>query len=133
MTLEAACNELLNLAATLSGITRKYADPPETVNEFPAVMVYPMRGNIELLSAGMSRSFHVIALDIIQTRQYIATAVRAAMTWPDLVSNMLRTYPNLNGTVAHIASVSYRIGPIRYGQDVLFGARFELTVKVMEG
>lgn len=133
MSLEAACNELLNLTAALPGIVRKYTDPPEVVNEFPAVMVYPLRGTVEMLSAGMSRSYHVLALDIVQTRQYISTAVRAAMVWPDLVSAMLRDYPTLNGTVAHIGNISYRIGPIRYGQDVLFGARFEFTVKVMEG
>jgi hypothetical protein len=132
MTLAAACDGLSTLAGNLSGVRRKYSDPPETVNEFPAVLVYPARGNIDLLSAGMSRSFHVIILDIIQTRQDIAAAVRASMAWPDLVSAMLRANPTLSGTVSHIASVTYRVGPIRYGSDVLFGVKFELTVKIME-
>jgi hypothetical protein len=132
MTLAAACDSLKTLLGAATGIVRAYGDPPSSISEFPALIVYPHHGSLEVVSAGLRRGLHVIAVDIIQSRQSISDAVDLAKEWPERVLAILDANQSLAGTVdAIVWPVDYRIMPMRYGQDLLFGARFEIRVKIL--
>lgn len=132
MTLAAACDSLKTLLGGASGIVRAYGDPPGSINEFPALIVYPFNGTLEAVSAGLNRGLHVIAVDIVQSRQSLADAVDMAKDWPEVVLAILVANQTLSGAVdAIVWPVNYKIMPMRYGQDMLFGARFEVRVKIL--
>lgn len=132
MTLAAACDSLKTLLGAATGIARAYGDPPGSINEFPALIVYPYRGTLEAASAGLSKGLHVIAVDIIQSRQSLSEAVDLAKEWPERVLAILAVNQTLSTTVTAIVwPVNYRTMPMRYGQDMLFGTRFEIQVKIL--
>lgn len=132
MTLPAACDNLATLFTGMTGIARVYGDPPDSVNELPALLVYPSSGTLEAVSGGLNRGLHVVSVDVIQARQVMASAVNLATEWPERVFAVLQANPTLSGAVdAIVWPVSYRIMPMRYGSDTLFGARFEIRVKIL--
>lgn len=137
-TLAGAIDGLGVMLATLSGsgLKRVHGDPPESLSEFPAAVIFALEGEITDVSVGLGRDFHTIALDIYLGRTMIADAAAAVQTWVDAISALLKSdsYPLLNRTVdAIVWPVTYRVGPMQYAQMVLFGVRFLIRVKVNNG
>jgi len=133
-TLAGAINGLETLLATLSGsgLRRVHGDPPESLSEFPAAVLYPFEGTLEQDSHGFGREFHVIVLDIYLSRTSIAQASAAVQTWITAISTLLRTNPKLGSTAdAVVWPVEYKVGPMPYAQQLLFGVRFRIRVKVV--
>jgi hypothetical protein len=132
MSLETAIAALVTIMDSVVGL-RVYDDPPESLSEFPAAMVYPLRGDMEIPSWGMAKSLHTLALDIYHARTTLPQAVADTKQWPGVVLGLLHDYPTLNSTVdAIVWPVSYRVRPMQYNQAMHFGVRFEITVKIME-
>ncbi len=132
MSLTAACTQISRMLGTLTEIRRVYGDPPESLNEFPCAIVYPSSGEMSVLSAGLNKSLHMVTIDIVQARQSLPVAVDLAKGWPEKVFALFAADLQLSGTVdAIVWPLTYRVLPMRYGVDVLFGVRFELKLKVM--
>lgn len=128
-TLSGAVAGLQALLATTT--LRVHAAPPESLSEFPAAIVYPAEGELFAVSRGLSRDFHVLSLDIYLSRVSIADATTDVQSWISDISALLKTAPKLSGTVDAIEwPVRYRVGPMQYAQQILFGVRFLISVKI---
>lgn len=134
MSLSTVIANLNTLLGTISGIQRVYSDPPESISEFPAAMSYIKSGEMTLMSAGLARSLHTLAVDIYHARQVLPQAVNEAKVWPGLLLAALAADQTLGGSVATINwPIRYTAGALRYGgQHVYYGVRFEIQVKMME-
>jgi hypothetical protein len=132
-TLAQAITALETTLATITALKRVYADPPESINEFPAATVYVRRGEMTVVSAGLAKNLHTLVVDIYHARQELPQAVNESKQWPGAVLAKLASDFSLNGTVdAIVWPVRYEARPLQYGNLVHYGVRFEITVKMME-
>jgi len=135
MGIEAAVNALNVKAGALAGMKRNYANPPESINEFPSSMAYIESGTY--IDGPAAVGLHVLILDIYEARQVLAQAVDSAKQWPDKVRTMLASDRQLAGTVSHVGDATqmfrYRAQPMQYNDQVHYGVRFWIPVKVNYG
>ena len=133
MSLTAAIDGLRVALAAMDDIERIYDDPPEGVNDFPALMVYSRSGELSGISSGLSRNLHTLVVDVYESREILPAAIDRSKRWPDAVMAVLRADETLGGSVdAIVWPVRYRSTPMMYGKTTLYGVRFEVTVKIME-
>lgn len=133
MSLTAAITQLVTIAGNISGVARAYSDPPESISEFPAAIVYAGRGTLEGISSGLSRHLHTIRIDILSSRQQLPQAISEAKGWPDALMTGLRANEQLSGAVSAIVwPVVYEATVLPYSNLTHYGIRFEVTVKIME-
>lgn len=133
MSLSAAITQLVTVAGNVSGVVRAYSDPPESISEFPAALVYANNGTLEGISNGLSRNLHTIRIDVLSSRQQLPQAVNEAKAWPDSLQARLRADETLSGTVSGIVwPVAYEAIALQYNNLTHYGMRFAVTVKIME-
>lgn len=133
MSLSAAITSLVTIAGNISGVKKAYSDPPESISQFPAAIVYAGRGTLEGVSNGLSRHLHTIRIDMLSSRQNLPQAVAEAKAWPDALMSGLRADETLGSTVSAIAwPVNYEALAMPYNNLTHYGIRFEVTVKIME-
>lgn len=134
MTVQAAINGLNAILQGIDGL-RVYANPPESINQFPAAITYVQEGTLEDTAMG-GLSFHTLVAEIYVARQLLPQAVDAAKVWPDTVFGALRTADSTwDGAIAHVVwPLRYRAGPMQYGGPdmVHYGVRFTITAKILE-
>ena len=127
-------NLLTQLGTTLSaltGLTRWYNDPPESISEFPAGMAYSRFGEMSVEAGGQGRSQHTVVIDIYNSRVVAPDAIDAAKVWPDRVHAALAADMTLGGYVANIVwPMRYTAGVMPYNNATHYGVRFEVTYKV---
>lgn len=132
MSVQAAINGLNAVIATITGLKRVYADPPEAISEFPSALTYIGSGEMYAAASG-GHSLHTLVVEIYHGRQIMAQAVNEAKVWPDRVYAALKADEKLGGAVSHIGwPLRYRALPLNYNDLVHFGIRFEVVVKVNE-
>lgn len=133
MSLTAAISALVTVAGTVSGVVRAYADPPESISEFPSALVYAQSGTLEAVSSGLSRNLHAIRVDVLSSRQQLQQAVAESRDWPDSLLTQLRADETLGGVVSGIVwPVTYEAMSMTYNNLTHYGLRFVVTVKIME-
>lgn len=132
MEVESAVDALNIVAAALSGMRRNYADPPESISEFPCSMAYIDSG--VYIAGPAQHGNHILILDIYEARQVLAQAVDSAKQWPDKVRTALTANLTLNDTVSHVGDATqffrYRAQPMPYNDAIHYGVRFWIPVKV---
>lgn len=132
MTVQAVIDNLNSVIATVPGLARVYADPPESISEFPCAITYIREGEMYDSAAG-GYSLHTLVVEIYQARQIMALAIDKAKVWPDLVRSVLRANQTLNGSISHFVwPLRYQALPLPYNDQVHFGVRFLVQVKVNE-
>lgn len=130
--MDAIIAALLDTLGSVTGIVRAYDDPPEALNEFPCVIAYAFTGELNVMSAGLGKELHTLVVEVHHTRQLLPQAIDAAKVWPRRVLTALNDDLTLGGTVdAVVWPVRYRAGRLAYAEEVHYGVRFEVTVKVM--
>lgn len=133
MSLTTAIAGLRTAVATVTGLTRVYDDPPESISEFPCAMVYVESGVYTDTPAG-GYGMHTLIVDIYESRTVLPQAVNNAKQWPDKLRTVILTDRTLGGTVSHIGDAvqffSYRALPLPYNDNVHYGMRFRVPVKV---
>lgn len=133
MSLDAAIDGLRAVVTGLAGMKRVYADPPESISEFPSAIVYVSGGELNATASG-GHNLHTLVVTIFHARQVLAQAVDASKVWPDLVYAALKADMTLGGTVSHVNwPVTYKALPLEYNGVVHYGMRFEVPVKINEG
>lgn len=132
MSLDAAIDGLRAAVATMTGLTRVYTDPPESLNEFPCAFVVADSGEMSDSGAG-GYSLHTLAVEVFHGRTVIAQAVDGAKVWPDRMFAALRADPRLGGSVSHVRwPMTWQAGALTYNGITHYGMRFRITVKVNE-
>lgn len=130
MTLEATVDNLVTALGAMTGIVRAYADPPESLNEFPCLIVYADTGTLELVSVGQGKNIHTIIGCVYHSREIIQTAIDAAKVWPDRVLQALYT-AQAASTLTVIWPVTYEAVALPYNDKWHYGVRFRIPVKDM--
>lgn len=132
MSLSSAIGGVRTMLGNVSGLTRVYTDPPESISEFPAAIVYSREGEYHGSAAG-GHSLHTIIIEIYHARQHLPQAVDEAKQWPGKIYTAVAADITLGGTVSHVVyPLRYRSMPLRYNESTHFGVRFELTAKINE-
>lgn len=133
MSLTAAITALVTVAGQVSGVAKAYDDPPESIQVFPAAIVYTAAGEMTGVSSGLSRNIHQIRIDILSSRQQLQQAVSESRAWPDSLLTRLRADETLGGTVnAIVYPVVYESLSMQYNNLTHYGLRFTVPVKIME-
>lgn len=132
MSLATTITALRTVIDTIPNL-RVYADPPESINEFPSAIVYSNEGIYGLGSADLNRAYHTLIVDIYHARQMLPQAIDSAKVWPDLVYGVIRTAMTA-GTLDVVATggraeINYRTTPLPYGDIMHFGVRFTIRLK----
>jgi len=132
MSLDAAIDGLRSVVEGVSGITRVYTDPPESLNEFPCAFVVADSGEMADSGAG-GYSLHTLVVEVFHSRTIIAQAVDGAKVWPDRLFAALRADVRLGGSVSHVRwPITYQAGALTYNGMTHYGMRFRVIVKVNE-
>lgn len=132
MTLATTITALRTVIDTIQNL-RVYADPPESINEFPSAIVYSNEGIYGIGSADLTRAYHTLIVDIYHARQVLPQAIDSAKVWPDLVYGVIRDAMTA-GTLDVVATsgraeVNYRTTSLPYNDVVHFGVRFTIRLK----
>jgi len=132
MSLATTITALRTVIDTIPNL-RVYADPPESINEFPSAIVYSLDGVYQLGSADHNRTYHTLIVDIYHARQMLPQAIDSAKAWPDLVYGVIRDALTA-GTLDVVATggraeINYRTMSLPYGEIVHFGVRFTIRLK----
>lgn len=132
MSLDATIDTVRTVIDTIAGL-HVYPDPPESINQFPSAIVYSRNGTMQFGSSGLTRNYHMLAVDIYHARQLLPQAIDSAKVWPDLVYAAIST-AIAAGTIDVVstngrAEVDYITGPLRYNTIEHFGVRFTIRVK----
>lgn len=135
MSLDATVDAARGVVATITQLKRVYDDPPESINEFPSAIVWASEGVLSFGTADLGRNYHTLYIDIFNARQVLPQAIDAAKAWPDLVYSAFST-AIANSTVYVVntdgrASITYRMGPLRYNAVDHYGVRFTVRMKEM--
>ena len=138
MSLSTAIDGLRTRLATMTGLVRTYPDPPESINEFPSLIVYSKDGVMYYTASG-GYSLHTLVAEVYLARQYLPEVVDSAKPWPDRAFAALKADQTLGGAVSHVVwdttggvGLRYQTLPLQYNQQLCFGVRFTITVKVNE-
>lgn len=132
MSLATTITALRTAIDTISGL-RVYADPPESINEFPSAIIYSSDGTYDLGSANHSRAYHMVVVDVYLARQLLPQAIDSAKAWPTAVYDAVKT-AYAAGSIDVVATggqaaFTYRSGPMRYNDIDHFGVRFMIRLK----
>lgn len=116
---------------TISGLV-VLSDPPESINQFPSSIAYHYRTETYNAAFG-GYSLHTIRVEIYEARQVLPQAVNRAKAWPDSVRTAIKADESLGGAATGVIwPMRCESMPLRYGETVYFGVRFEITYKVNE-
>lgn len=126
MTLANVVDGLVTALSGMTGLERAYADPPESLNEFPCLIAYAGSGTLEAMSAGLGKHLHTVIVEVHHSRQIVQDAINQAQVWPDLVYSALRS-----SSLMVVWPATYEALPLPYNQETHYGVRFRVTVKDM--
>lgn len=130
--LQQAINEFRTvLENNLTGITRVYERAPNSINEFPSLIILPSQGRGEIVSSQFGRTEHTVLVEIYDTTQDLDKAIKSSELWESKILQVLQEFHDLNGTIEHfIYPVEYRTGPIIYNNEqVYYGTQFRISFK----
>lgn len=117
--------------AAMTGIERWFDDPPESISQFPSGMAFATSGELSAVSAGLSKSLHVLTLQVHHARTVSQDAINAAKVWPDRVLAVLAANPSVNGAAdAVVWPIRYQALPLQYANELHYGVQFTVTFKV---
>lgn len=132
MSLETLITELNTVLGAMTGIERWYADPPESMSEFPSGITYAATGELHAVSGGLGKCLHDIAFEIHHSRTVLPESIDAAKVWPDRVLLALAANPLINGASDGIVwPIRYQASPLEYAKEIHYGVRFRVVVKQM--
>lgn len=130
MSLETVVNGLVTTLGGMTGIVRAYADPPESLSEFPCLIAYAGSGTMEVVSVGMGKNIHTVVVEIHHSRTIIQEAIDQAKVWPDRVLAALYTAQKTS-TLTVVWPMVYESIALGYNQEMHYGVRFRIPVKDM--
>jgi hypothetical protein len=135
-TLGSIIDELVTIQNTLSNTEAVYDEIPENIAATPAWINFPLAGELNEISDGLSEDQHTIGCAYCTYRSILPrddALIRPMVTaFPDKLSQNL----TLNGAVTHIDSVEYEYGEIELlssPEQVMIGILFRIQVTVKDG
>lgn len=133
MSISAAINYLATLAGDLPGVIQATNLPPEQLNLFPYVVIYPSSGRWVGGPAGLMRGLHDLVIEIHIARTDLSRNVQAAMPLGEALAAAVLSDPTLGGTVDTVLAdngLAYTFGALAWGGQATIGWRITVPVKI---
>ena len=131
--IQGAIERLQVLADALTGISQADVYPPEQLNVFPFVVVYPSAGRWVGGPAGMMKGIHDLVVEIHVQRTDLPRNVQAAMPAGEALAAAILSDPTLGGTVDTVLAdngLAYTFGALAWGGQATIGWRITVPVKI---
>lgn len=121
---------LTTVLGAVTGVEAAYENPPEALNEFPAVVPYFVRGDFSYGQSAPAIGLHTVHADLHISRSQLPTDEAAAR--PFILRFLIAIAGNLkmSATCDHCLLKSYSYGRLGYAGKETFGGRFVLEVKI---
>lgn len=119
------------LADELTGIGRVYERVPDSINDFPALIMYPSQGTGEIVSHQFGRTTHTILVEIYEKLIEHDEVIASSELWESRMLEVIQEYQDLNGTIEHfIYPIDYRAGILLFNEEQMYyGVQFRISFK----
>lgn len=127
-----AMNEFRSvLAANLTGIGRVYERVPDSINDFPALIMWPNSGQGTIVSAQFGRTEHSIIVEIYQSAIEYTESIKTAELWESRMLEVMQEFHDLNGKIEHwVYPLEYRAGQLVFNlEQIYYGVQFRIRFK----
>lgn len=114
-TLEGAIAAIQDIVGAISGVVEAPDYPPESVNQFPIALCYPLRFDAQGAGGGLVKGLHTVRIDLLCARQLLPKDIAKAAPYGRLIYRALWNNPNLSNAVDTINAVRGEFGPIYWG------------------
>jgi hypothetical protein len=111
----------------MTGLKRTYDAPPDSINLFPAAVVYARSAQMgERIGKGVcDASIITVVVEVHHSRQILPAAVAASLVWPDLLFAELQA----STTLDVMYPLNWTAGLLKYAAEDHYGIRFEIQVR----
>ena len=131
MALADVIDQYVTAFGNMTGIVKCYADPPDSMSQFPCAMVYVQSGEMNA-TAGGSISIHTIVLEVHHSQNVLPKAVDEAKVWPERVMSALYNGGTFGGYVTAVRwPITYEVLGLSFGGELHYGMRFSIPTKVI--
>jgi hypothetical protein len=112
-------------------VARAYANPPESLPEFPCYVIEWLRGDMGMASASDTGNYLLTAVVALYVnRQVLATSSAGARPFITSVFEALAGNASLNGAALVVEDVRFEgPGGLDYAGNQYFGIRFEVDIR----
>jgi hypothetical protein len=121
--------------AAVTGINYASKTALENVGEFPAMLIYPSRGEVTGQDSSTLQGIHTITVLLMLSRGDLASAETDIRPLVESVYKALWADPTLGSTQSYkpgLIGMEYTYGPITYGNTPLLVCRFDLDIKLRQ-
>lgn len=133
MALKDAAQDVIDELRKISDLRRVPDEPPESNNQFPFAVVYPLRGNYTGGPPGLMRGLHNIVVELHVARQDLPRDYSQVMDIIDQIPEQLLSamknarYSNLDT----FETITYEFGALNWDGTDTLGVTYTMTnVKV---
>jgi hypothetical protein len=131
--LKDAVAEIIDELQTISGIRRVPDNPPESNDQFPFAVVYPITGIYTQGPAGLLKALHSVNIELHVARKDLPRDFSVVMDLIDDIPYELQKLLNDGGfsNLATIGEIEYTFGPLSWAGVDTLGVTYTITnVKV---
>jgi len=115
-TLQNVCVQVATYLRALSGVRAAPDYPPDKIDPFPFVVVYPASGTWEFGVAGEKLGLHVLAVELHVARKDLPRDMQKALDFGDRVPNLLMSKLHndnkWNGKIDAFGRITYTFGTL---------------------
>ena len=133
MALKDAVAEIVEELQTISGIRRVPNEPPETNDQFPFAVVYPITGLYTQGPAQLMKGLHSVNVELHVARKDLPRDFSVVMELIDEIPFELMKLLNDGGysNLSTIGQIEYTFGPLSWAGVETLGVTYTITgVKV---
>lgn len=132
MTIAAIITQLATVEATISGVVAAYDETPESLNEFPCFINYPISGTYKCGSGTQKAGIQTIGVELHVTREVLPEAEAVARPFIDLFTDAIFADIQLDNTCVSVTEIRWEYGELKFANETHLGIKFMLDVSVRE-
>lgn len=110
----------------LTGIRGAPDAPPEQINVFPFIVVYPTGGEWIFGTAGEKKGLHDVVIELHVARKDLPRDVVTALGYAESIPNAIMKDPTFGGYASTFGSIDYDFGPLGWGGMETIGFKFTI-------
>ena len=134
MALKDAIDEIIDELQTITDIKRVPDEPPESANQFPFAVVYPLTGDYKFGPPPLMRALHNINIELHVARRDLPRDYLSVMEIIDVIPkelwNKLRVsgFTYLDTFGGEDSGITYQFGPLSWGGVDTLGVTYTIPM-----
>ena len=132
MTIQAIITQLATVEAAIDGVVAAYDETPESLNEFPCFINYPVSGTYRCGSGTMKAGIQTIGAELHVTREVLPEAEAVARPFIDLFTDAIFEDIQLDSNCVAVTEIRWEYGQLKFANETHLGVKFLLDVSVRE-